>query len=110
MSGLQQFRARLDELDEEIVQLLAERFHTCREVARYKQVHDVPMMQPDRVVQVRARYLARGGELELPANFTSAFFELMIDATCKMEDELIAALSAEQSPTTAPAQLTRSES
>ncbi len=52
------------------------------------------MMQPDRVVAVRARYLARGEEAKLPAKFTADLFELLIAATCKEEDELMAALDA----------------
>jgi 4-amino-4-deoxychorismate mutase len=94
MSDLDTFRARLDQLDEQIARLLGERFQTCREIADYKSKHDVPMMQPDRVKHVRARYLERGGELDIPLDFIEAFFELLIDATCKMEDELIEATSA----------------
>jgi 4-amino-4-deoxychorismate mutase len=90
-AGLEPFRLRLDEIDEEIASLLGERFQICREIARYKQAHAIPMMQPGRVAEVRARYLARGAEVELPADFTAALFELLIDATCRMEDELIAA-------------------
>ena len=41
------------------------------------------MMQPDRVEEVRARYLARGAEADLPADFTGDLFELLIAATCK---------------------------
>ncbi len=89
--GLEPFRHRLDEIDEEIANLLGERFQICREIARYKQCHAIPMMQPDRVAAVRARYLGRGAEVELPADFTAALFELLIGATCRMEDELIAA-------------------
>jgi chorismate mutase len=96
MSDLTPFRRRLDELDEEIVRLLGARFDTCREIAMYKRAHDIPMMQYGRVEQVRARYLARGAEVRLPVDFTSALFELMIDATCSMEDELMAALSQEE--------------
>ena len=48
------------------------------------------MMQPERVAEVRSRYLARGAEVELPADFTGALFELLIGATCRLEDELIA--------------------
>jgi 4-amino-4-deoxychorismate mutase len=89
MNGLEPFRRRLDELDEQIVRLLGERFQTCREIALYKREHDVPMMQPDRVEHVRARYLDGGAKVELPADFAAALFELLIGATCKMEDELI---------------------
>jgi chorismate mutase len=86
---LDSFRARRDMLDEEIVQLVGQRFEVCREVARYKCANEVPMMQPDRVAQVRARYAERGAAVLLPTEFTGALFELIIDATCTMEDELI---------------------
>lgn len=91
MSGLDPFRRRLDELDDQIARLLGERFDICREIALYKRAHGVPMMQPSRVTEVRARYLARGGEVELPRAFTEQLFELLIAATCKMEDELMEA-------------------
>jgi len=93
MSGLEPFRTRLDEIDDQIARLLGERFEVCREVARYKSAHDIPMMQPDRVAIVRARYLARGAEHDVPSQFTADLFELMIAATCRMEDEIIAALA-----------------
>jgi 4-amino-4-deoxychorismate mutase len=88
-NGLQEFRERLDPIDDEIARLLGERFEICREVARYKSERGIPMMQPERVAQVRARYLARGAEAELPAEFTADLFDLLIAATCKLEDELM---------------------
>jgi chorismate mutase len=91
MSGLEPFRRRLDVIDDEIARLLGERFDICREVARYKSAHGIPMMQPDRVEEVRARYLARGAEVDLPAEFSGELFDLLIAATCREEDELMAA-------------------
>ena len=96
MSGLEPFRRRLDQLDDQLARLLGERFAICREVAEYKQTNGVAMMQPDRVAQVRERYLARGAEVDLPADFTAELFELLIAATCKMEDEIIALPPAAQ--------------
>ncbi len=61
------FRGRLDEIDEQIARLLGERFEICREVALHKSEHGIPMMQPGRVAEVRARYLERGAEVDLPA-------------------------------------------
>lgn len=86
------FRARLDALDQSITRLLAERFQICREVARYKSEHRIAMMQPGRVEIVREGYLRRAAQLDLPLDFTAELFELMIAATCRMEDELMAAL------------------
>lgn len=87
--GLDPFRRRLDELDDRIAHLLGERFEVCRQIARVKHAEGIPMMQPDRVAAVRARYLARGAEVDLPAEFTADLFELLIGATCKEEDELM---------------------
>jgi len=88
-NGLGQFRDRLDPIDEEISRLLGERFQICREVAVYKSEHGIPMMQPERVAEVCARYLARGAAAGLPEDFSAELFELLIGATCKLEDELM---------------------
>jgi chorismate mutase len=92
--GLAPFRARLDQIDAQLVDLLGERFQICREVAVHKAENDIDMMQPGRVEIVRARYLQHGAEVDLPADFTAGFFDLMIDATCRAEDELMARLAA----------------
>jgi chorismate mutase len=89
VSGLEPFRRRLDVLDEELTRLLGARFDIIREVASYKRANDIPMMQPDRITEIRARYLARGAELEIPPDFTASLFDLLIAASCKLEDELI---------------------
>jgi chorismate mutase len=91
VSDLDPYRRRLDTLDDEIARLLGERFQVCREIALFKHEHDIPMMQPGRVQEVRARYLARGAQARLPEDFTAQLFELMIGATCALEDQLIAA-------------------
>jgi chorismate mutase len=92
--GLAPFRARLDQIDAQLVDLLGERFQICREVAVHKSENDIDMMQPGRVEIVRARYLQYGAEVDLPADFTAGFFDLMIDATCRAEDELMERLAA----------------
>jgi len=87
--GLEPFRRRLDVIDDEIARLLGERLQICREVAVYKSRHGIPMMQPERVKVVRERYLARGAEHQLPQEFSSELFDLLISTTCRLEDELM---------------------
>ncbi len=93
-NGLEPFRSRLDEIDEQIAKLLGERLDICREVAVYKSEHEIPMMQPDRVRVVRERYLSRGAEAGLPAQFTEDLFDLLIATTCRLEDELMDELAS----------------
>lgn len=87
--GLAPFRERLDRIDDRIAHLLGERLDICREVAAYKSEHSVPMMQPERVQAVRERYLQRGVEVNLPEEFTARLFDLLIETTCRLEDELM---------------------
>jgi 4-amino-4-deoxychorismate mutase len=91
MSSLDPLRSRLDEVDDEVVRLLGERFEICREVAAVKRINGIAMMQPERVAGVRERYRARGAEVGLAPDFTEKLFELLIAATCEMEDALIGA-------------------
>jgi 4-amino-4-deoxychorismate mutase len=93
--GLEPFRRRLDGIDDQIAKLLGERLEICREVAVYKSEHEIPMMQPERVKIVRDRYLARGAEHDLPPEFTSDLFDLLIATTCRLEDELMDRLAVE---------------
>lgn len=92
-AGLEPFRRRLDEIDDEIAKLFGKRLQICREVAVYKSEHEIPMMQPDRVKIVRERYLARGAEHDLPQEFSAELFELLIGTTCRLEDELMEELA-----------------
>jgi chorismate mutase len=94
MSGLEPYRRRLDRIDDEIARLLGERFDVCREIALHKSVEGIPMMQPGRVAEVRARYLERGAEVGVPSDFSVDLFDLLIAATCRAEDELMEKLAA----------------
>jgi chorismate mutase-like protein len=94
-AGLEPFRRRLDTIDDQIAELLGERLQICREVAVYKSEHEIPMMQPERVEAVRRRYLERGAEAGLPEQFSSDLFDLLIATTCRLEDELMDRLAAE---------------
>ncbi|HET9676491.1 MAG TPA: chorismate mutase [Solirubrobacterales bacterium] len=94
-NGLEPFRRRLDEIDNQIAKLFGERLDICREVAVYKSEHEIPMMQPDRVKIVRERYLSRGAEAGLPEDFSADLFELLIATTCRLEDELMDELAAQ---------------
>jgi 4-amino-4-deoxychorismate mutase len=91
MSGLEPFRKRLDEIDDEIIALLGERFKVCRDIAEHKRENDIPMMQPNRVQVVQERYVIGGALAGMPRGFAQSLFDLLIDATCRMEDEMIAA-------------------
>jgi chorismate mutase-like protein len=52
MTTLPELRARIDDLDRQLVRVVAERLAVCEEVARVKEGLDTPIIQPDRVREV----------------------------------------------------------
>jgi chorismate mutase len=93
MTGLEPFRQRLDDIDEQLITLLGERFKVCRDIAEHKRENEIPMMQPGRVEVVRERYVIDGTLAGMPGGFAERLFDLLITATCRMEDEIMASAS-----------------
>ncbi|HRE01988.1 MAG TPA: chorismate mutase [Ilumatobacteraceae bacterium] len=52
MTSLADLRARIDELDRQLIDVLAQRLAVCEEVARVKEGTDTPVIQPARVRDV----------------------------------------------------------
>ena len=52
MTTLPELRARIDELDRELVRVVSERLAVCREVAKIKEGSETPVIQPGRVREV----------------------------------------------------------
>lgn len=91
MEKLRGFRARLDELDARLLEVLAQRFEVCREVAAHKAEARIPMMQPDRVAEVKQRAVDNGRSRGLAAAFMASLYDLVIAEACRIEDEILEA-------------------
>jgi 4-amino-4-deoxychorismate mutase len=94
---LEVLRARLDQLDAELVGVLSERVAVCRRIAQHKCVVGVPMMQPHRIDVVHrrtAQHAVRGG---LDPAFVKRLYELIIEETCRIEDLVIDAAATSAS-------------
>ncbi len=89
MNGLDEFRARLNVIDEEWVKLLGERIQICREVAHYKREHGVPMMQSARVEAVKERCADLAVDHNVDPDFVRNLYAMIIRETCRVENEII---------------------
>ena len=94
---LETLRAELDRIDAELLAALGARVAVCRSIADYKREHAVPMMQPHRigVVQQRAARFAEANGLDL--TFMKQWYDLIIGETCRIEDLIIDAGTADGS-------------
>ena len=86
---LRALRAQLSEVDDAIVDRLAQRMDICREVAKVKLASGIAMMQPGRVDLVRDRTAMQGAQLGLDPHFVRDLYQQIIEEACRVEDEIM---------------------
>ena len=89
MNQLDQFRQEIDTLDSQIIEALGKRFEVCRQVAHFKKAENIPMMQPGRVEEVKKNRQELGVKYSVDVNFMLNLYDLIIQESCRIEDEII---------------------
>lgn len=87
---LQALREELDAIDYRLLAIVRDRLDTCCRIGHHKRIHAVPMMQPARIGVVQQRAAAFAAENGLSPDFLRRLYELIIEETCRLEDEIIA--------------------
>ncbi|WP_410514539.1 chorismate mutase family protein [Paenibacillus sp. BR2-3] len=87
--GLEDLRAELDKIDEQLLDTVKSRIECCVRIALYKREHDIPMMQPHRINFVQERAARYAAANDISADFLRQFYELIISETCRVEDLVI---------------------
>ena len=88
MEILKPYRARIDALDDQIIDLLIERIGIIEEVGHLKARENIPATLPDRVEQVRERAAARAAAGGLDPDLVRALYTILIDYSCNFEEEI----------------------
>ena len=86
MEALKPFRAKIDELDEQILSLLGERYNVVRQVAAIKSEHGIASYLPDRVEEVKERCADIGEKHGLDRELVKTIYTLIIAKAVAMED------------------------
>jgi chorismate mutase-like protein len=91
---LRPYRAEIDAIDEQIIELLARRHDVIRTVAALKADTGIPMMQPARIEAQKEQCARLAAEAGLDPAFVERLFTLIIDEGCEFEqtqiDEIVA--------------------
>lgn len=86
------YRARIDEIDRQIVDLLRQRYDVIEEVGVFKFKHDIPATLQDRVDQVREQAAAMAADKGLDESLVRDLYARLIDHSCALEEEIKASL------------------
>jgi|SRR5919204_975940 chorismate mutase-like protein len=87
--ALAPYRAEIDAIDEQIIDLLARRSDVIRAVAVLKASTGIPMMQPARIEAQKERCAQLAAEVGLDPAFVERLFTVIIDEGCEFEQTLI---------------------
>lgn len=97
---LEDYRARIDGLDDKIVDLLVERISIIRDVAKIKHQHNIPAVLEDRIAEVidragdrvEAKLLGHMAQdiIEDDADRVREVYALLVVICCDLEEEYIA--------------------
>src|SRR5689334_17011405 len=86
---LDELRGAIDRADADLLSALGRRLALCAEVAELKKAHDIPMMQPSRVEQVKTQRALVAPQYGLRPEFVLRLYAMIIDEACHLEDDII---------------------
>lgn len=75
--SLEEMRARIDRIDNELLELLAERMSVIRDIGRYKREHNIPVLQPQRYDDLMQRCTDAALRLDLNPEYVKNILATM---------------------------------
>jgi chorismate mutase len=87
--GLTLLRKQIDELDNELMELLAKRMRVCREIGQYKKEHNMTVFQANRYNEILEKRGAQGSLLGMDAEFIARVFEGVHEESVRQQMKII---------------------
>jgi len=79
------FRQKIDQIDDQIVDLLSQREGIIHQVAAIKHQHNIPAILQERVDEVRDRCTQRAADNGSDSAFMAALYTQIIQFSCHLE-------------------------
>lgn len=87
--GITLLRKQIDELDNELMELLAKRMRVCREIGQYKKEHNMTVFQANRYNEILEKRGAQGSLLGMDAEFIARVFEGVHEESVRQQMKII---------------------
>ena len=87
--GITLLRKQIDELDNDLMELLAKRMRVCREIGQYKKEHNMTVYQANRSNEILEKRGAQGSLMGMDANFIAKVFEGVHEESVRQQMEII---------------------
>lgn len=87
--GIVMLRKQIDELDNQLMELLAKRMRVCREIGQYKKEHNMTVLQTGRYNEILEKRGAQGSLCGMDAKFIKDVFEAVHEESVRQQIEII---------------------
>lgn len=87
--GIHVLRKQIDELDNQLIELLAKRMRVCREIGQYKKEHNMTVLQTSRYNEILDKRGAQGALCGMSADFICSVFEEVHEESVRQQMEII---------------------
>lgn len=87
-SKLDSFRIFIDELDENIISLLAERMNISKKLGTFKKSSDIAIFQPSRWKDIMKKSMSFGKRLGISEEFLEGIFKLLHQESIKIQNQI----------------------
>ena len=87
--GIHELRKQIDELDNQLMNLLAQRMRVCREIGQYKKEHNMTVLQANRYNEILNKRGAQGALCGMDPEFVAHVFENIHEESVRQQIEII---------------------
>jgi len=87
--NIQQLRKQIDELDNQLMDLLAKRMDVCREIGRYKKEHNMTVLQTSRYNEILEKRGVQGSLTGMAPEFVAKVFESIHEESVRQQIEIV---------------------
>lgn len=87
--GISQLRHQIDNLDNQLMELLAQRMRVCREIGQYKKLHNMTVLQTSRYNEILEKRGAQGSLLGMSPDFVAKVFEHVHEESVRQQIEIV---------------------
>ena len=87
--GINLMRKQIDELDNQLMELLAKRMKVCREIGEYKKEHNMTVLQTSRYNEILNKRGAQGSLWGMAPNFIKTVFEAVHEESVRQQMDII---------------------
>lgn len=87
--NLSLLRKQIDQINDELLELLAKRMRVTREIGQYKKEHKMPVVQQTRYNDLMERLVKNGEELGLKENFVKSILSAIHEESVNQQLEIV---------------------